>query len=76
VSPKSVTLLLLLSVTVAVLVASIAGNRDKLVSVGSFVVLPSVSSPSSLRSVTLLVFPGEEAVASTVFTTLPLSTAC
>ena len=75
-SPKSVTLLLLLSVTVAVLVASTSGNRDKVVSVGSLVVLPSLSSPSSLRSVTLFVLPGEEAVASTVFTTLPLSIAC
>ena len=65
-----------LSVTAAVLVTSSEVEAVILVSVASSVVLPSVSSPSSLRSVTLLVLPGDEAVASTVFTTLPLSKAC
>ena len=44
--------------SVAVLVASMAGNLDRVVSVGSLTVLPSLSSPSSEVSVALFVFPG------------------
>ena len=51
-----------LSVTVAVFVTSILGEAIISTMVGSFVVLPSVSSPSSEVSVTSFVFPGEEAV--------------
>ena len=53
------------SVTDAVLVASIIGFGDISTMVGSFVVFPSLSSPSSEMSVTLFVCPGEEPVAST-----------
>ena len=74
-SPKSVTLLLLLSVTVAVLVASMAGDLDKVVSVGSSIVLPSLSSPSSEVSVALLVLPGLLAAPYTLLNKLPLSRA-
>ena len=41
--------------------------------VASFVVLPSVSSPSSLTSETSLVFPGLLPVTVTVLLTLPVS---
>ena len=51
-----------LSVTVAVLVTSKLGEAVISTTVESFVVLPSVSSPSSEVSVTSLFFPGEEAV--------------
>ena len=64
-----------LSVTVAVLVASIPGEAVILTTVGSLVVLLSVSSPSSEVSVTSSVFPGEEAVANTVLDVPPASTA-
>ena len=56
-----------LSVIVAVLVTSIPGVDEISTIVASFVVLPSVSSPSSEVSVTSLLFPGEEAVTSTLF---------
>ena len=56
-----------LSVIVTVFVASIPGDDEISTTVGSFVVLPSVSSPSSEVSVTSFVFPGEEAVTSTLF---------
>ncbi len=64
-----------LSVTVAVLVASIPGEAVILTTVGSLVVLLSVSSPSSEVSVTSSVFPAEEAVANTVLDVLPAATA-
>ena len=54
-SPVSVIPFELASVTVAVLVASIAGAGDIAVSVASSVVFPSVSSPSSDVSDTLFV---------------------
>ena len=52
-----------LSVTAAVLVTSSEVEAVILVSVASSVVLPSVSSPSSLISLTSALLPGEEAVA-------------
>ena len=55
-----------LSVIVAVFVTSIPGVDETSVTVGSFVVLPSVSSPSSEVSVTSFVLPGEEAVTTTL----------
>ena len=61
-----------LSVTVAVLVASIPGEAVILTTVGSLVVLLSVSSPSSEVSVTSSVFPAEEAVANTVLEINPV----
>ena len=67
-----------LSVTIAVLVTSIAGAIAPLVkvTVGSFSVFPSVSSPSSLMSKISFVFPGLLAIAVTVFDTPPASIAC
>ena len=56
--------------TVAVLVTSIAGEAVISTTVASFVVLPSVSSPSSEVSVTSFVLPGEDAVTTTLFCTL------
>ena len=50
-----------LSVTVAVLVTSKMALGVISTIVGSFVVLPSVSSPSSEVSQTMFVCPGEEA---------------
>ena len=55
-----------LSVSVAVLVASIPGEAVILTTVGSLVVLLSVSSPSSEVSVTSFVLPGEDAFANTI----------
>ena len=51
------------------MVASIIGFGDISTIVGSLVVLPSLSSPSSEVSVTLFVFPGDDAVASMEFDT-------
>ena len=73
VSLVSLIPLLLLSVIVAVLVTSIAGIDWISISVGSFDVLPSVSSPSSLTSETLFVFPGLEPVTVTLLTTFPVA---
>ncbi len=64
-----------LSVSVAVLVASIPGEAVILTTVGSLVVLLSVSSPSSEVSVTSFVLPGEDAVANTILDVPPASTA-
>ena len=50
--------MLLLSIARTVFVASMLASRDVVTTVGSSVVFPSVSSPSSLMSVTLLVWPG------------------
>ena len=74
VSPKPVTPSPL-SVIDEVLVTSIEGEEVIVTTVGSFEVLPSVSSPSSEVSETSLEFPGELAVAVTVFDILPLSIA-
>ena len=52
-----------LSVIAAVLVTSNELEAVMLVTVGSSVALPSLSSPSSLRSLTSLLFPGLLAVA-------------
>ena len=61
--------------TAAVLVTSSDGDPVTVVTVGSFTVLPSVSSPSSPISVTSFVFPGLEAVAEPVLDIPPASTA-
>ena len=66
VSPGSLLPLLLLSITLAVLVASIAGLGDTTTSVESSTVLPSISFPLSEVSLTLLVCPGLLAVAITI----------
>ena len=57
------------SVTEAVFVTSISGTGSISTSVESSVVFPSVSSPSSEMSVTLLLCPGEDAVTVTLFFT-------
>ncbi len=75
VSPKSTIPLLLLSVVTAVLVASIAGSGVIDTTVTSSVVLPSLSSPSSEVSVTLLLWPGLLAVAKTLLFTLEVNAA-
>ena len=75
VSPAPVLPSPLLSVTVAVLVASISGEAVIVTIVGSSVVFPSVSSPSSEVSVTSPMFPGDDAVTLTVFDVPPASTA-
>ena len=62
-SPLSFSLLPLTSDTVAVFVASTEGSGVMKTFVVSLTVFPSVSSPSSEVSVTLLVFPGLLAVA-------------
>ena len=72
----SILLTVIVDATVAVLVASNSAERLRTTTVLSSWVSPSLSSPLSLRSVTSFVFCGEDAVASTVLTTLPLSTAC
>ena len=64
-----------LSVTVAVLVTSKMALGVISTIVGSFVVLPSLSSPSSDVSLTLFVCPGEEAVAVAIFEIAPLRAA-
>ena len=61
-----------MSVTEAVLVTSIFGRETILVTVGSFTILPSVSSPSSLVSETLLVWPDVLAKATTELLILPV----
>ena len=69
-SPTSFIVLPLLSVTETVLVTSIDGSGDIGVMVGSSVVFPSLSSPSSEVSDTLLVCPGLLAIATAEFITL------
>ena len=71
-SPKSLIPFPLTSDTVAVFVDSIEGSATVYIIVGSFVVFPSVSSPSSLTSLTSLVFPGLLPVTVTEFFILPL----
>ena len=61
--------------TAAVLVTSSDGEPVTVVTVGSFTVLPSVSSPSSPISVTSFVLPGLLAVADAALDTPPASTA-
>ena len=63
-----------LSEIVDVLTTSIPVSYVSIISVGSSVVFPSVSSPSSLTSLILLVPSWELAVASTLFLTNPEST--
>ena len=58
--------------TVAVFDISIDASEIVITMVGSFSVLPSVSSPSSLMSVTSFVLPGLLAVAETVLMILPV----
>ena len=53
--------------TVAVLVTSIAASEAVVITVWSSKVFPSVSSPSSDVSETLLVFPGLLRVTKTLF---------
>ena len=61
-----------LSVISAVFVTSIAISPEDITTiVGSSVVFPSLSSPSSLISVTSFVLPGLLPLAVTVFITLP-----
>ena len=64
-----------LSVIVDVFVTSIDGDAVIETTVGSSIVFPSLSIPSSDVSVTLFVKPGLLAVASNVLLILPLSTA-
>ena len=75
VSPGPVLSSALSSKTSAILVASIEGDGDISTTVGSSIVFPSVSSPSSLTSVTSLILPGLLAVTITVFSILPVSEA-
>ena len=58
--------------TVAVLVTSIAASEAVVITVWSSKVFPSVSSPSSDVSETLLVFPGLLRVTKTLFWILPV----
>ena len=74
-SPVSLILSLSVSITLAVLTTSIEGIGFIDTSVGSLVVFPSVSSPSSEVSLTLFVCPGEEAVAVAILEIEPLSAA-
>ena len=67
--------LLFTSFTTAVLVTSIDEFVGIFTIVLSLEVFPSESFPSSLISLTSLVFPGLLAVALTLFIILPLSTA-
>ena len=55
-----------MSITNAVLVTSTPPLDCVLTTVGSSTVLPSLSSPSSEVSVTLLLWPGEEAAPVTI----------
>ena len=57
---------------VANFVTSISGRDEISITVGSSVVFPSVSSPSSLMSETSFVFPGLDAFTVTLLTTLPV----
>ena len=72
VSPGPVFSSELSSKTSAILVASIDGEGDISTTVGSSMVFPSVSSPSSLTSLTSLVFPGLLPIAVAEFSTFPL----
>ena len=58
-------------ITTAVFVTSNDDPVDTLTTVGSSMVLPSLSSPSSLVSETFPVWPGLFTIAVAVFTTLP-----
>ena len=60
---------------IAILVTSSNGLGVISTTVGSLVVLPSVSSPSSEVSLTLFVCPGEEAVAVAIFEIAPVRAA-
>ena len=71
-SPLSVLPLVLVSIRVLVLVTSIDESVVVKITVGSLVVLPSLSSPSSLTSDTSLLLPGLLPVAVTIFLTLPV----
>ena len=64
-----------LSVIVAVLVTSKTALGVISTIVGSLMVFPSLSSPSSDVSLTLFVCPGEEAVAVAMFEIAPLRAA-
>ena len=64
-----------LSITIAVLVTSKIALGVISTIVGSLVVLPSLSSPSSDVSLTLFVCPGEEAVAVAMLETAPVRAA-
>ena len=66
----------LTSETVADFVIFILGSETVLIIVGSFVVFPSLSIPSSLTSFTSLKLSGLLAVTETVLIILPVSTAC
>ena len=68
----SFLLLLFVSVTDATFVTSILPADSVVTIVGSSTTLPSVSSPSSEVSVTLLVCPGDEAVAETMLLISPV----
>ena len=72
-SPTSVFVLLLTSVRVNVLVTSIPWVRDKEVTVGSFSVLPSKSSPSSLTPCTVPEIPPGEVYEAVNVTELEIS---
>ena len=61
-----------MSHTTAVLVTSIEESELVKTTVASFVVLPSVSSPSSDTSVTSLLLPGVLAVTDTLLFTDPV----
>ena len=62
----------MLSVTVAVFVTSIFGKETIETTVGSFIVFPSVSSPSSEVSLTLFDWPGVLAVTIALLEILPV----
>ena len=64
-----------MSVTVAILVASILGSAVAKTSVKSLTVFPSLSLPLSLISITSSVFPGLLAVTSTLFRIFPVAAA-
>ena len=65
-------LLLLVSVIDTVLEISKTAEKSILTSVGSSVVLPSVSSPSSDLSLTSKVCPGLDAITSTLLKIAPV----
>ena len=64
------------SETVADFVIFILGSDTVFIIVGSLVVFPSLSIPSSLTSFTSFTFPGLLAVTETVLIILPVSTDC
>ena len=74
-SPAPVLPSPLLSVTVAVLVASNLGSAVAKTTVWSFNVFPSLSSPLSLISMTSSVLPGLLEVTKTRFLILPVAAA-